>query len=761
MTSNGDLTSKDIDNVSNILRKSGFDNDKVTQITDSLKRGSEYSGTIKDNLSIAQENASLMFDPAQLSTFSLKIDEIKEKARTAFQTPGITESSILGLSSAFLKVRDDFRELDLTWGSAAGYKTLMSRYDELKQSLATSSPESLTKGSGIFSQYLSESERAKLSVGKDEAAKASAIREAIGKSIELAKQQEMLAQSILYQAGQTGTLDKLFEKTSGQTESFEKLNEYVAKYNMLITQSGISTGLARSEVVKYYEKLNVIPGAMDQIVAGMQGTNQSMLETMITLSRGANIPFEKLSDIASSLRNNFNMIFGEGKESAGKDAMEFMASMSKASRSLGLDFDSLNSNISSISSSFRMYGNTSKDVVSSFYQIAKGLEETGLSAKSSGEMAQSYISHFSELTMAQKSYISQMSGGPGGLRGAFQIEEDLRKGDFKSVFEKFQSTLQKQVGPIVSGEEASQSEAAASRRMLQMQILQSGPLGSLAKDPTSAGRLLDAMSQSAKGLAPLEEASKSLGDLYKIGKERQGREGNIGTIVQSGFDEVRSLAEIIAYNTTQLAFGNPARGTAIGDVASTSENIKKTMKEVQREAAEAGAALRKEKVLPASSHEMIVEGASRAGGIAVGGATSSLKDAANTAEKILRSAGQSDLASQLKGLIGKGDTEGIKDFFQQHKMDASTGQVSAAQEQQQLQVIQAAVKVEEDTAKKTAADTVSTKTAEEKTATVSKVVCSSCNATLLQRAVAFACAVHGQGSAASGQAPAAPDFTTA
>jgi hypothetical protein len=241
--------------------------------------------------------------------------------------------------------------------------------------------------------------------------------------------------------------------------------------------------------------------------------------------------------------------------------------MSEASNQLGLDFNSLQSNISSIAAQFKLYGNTSQEVVRSFYEVAKGLEATGLSAKSSGELAQSYISHFKELTTAQKAYISQMSGGPGGLQGAFDIDNLLRQGKFEDVFKKVKETMKMNLGDLVSLEEAGQSQEAASRYQKQLSMLQSGPLGAFAKSSDEAERFIDAMKKSDEGkFEGLQSAAISLRDSYRAGKDRQTKTTSFQDKVESGMSDLRVQAQVIAYNTSQYLKGQDSKGeTLLGE----------------------------------------------------------------------------------------------------------------------------------------------------------------------------------------------------
>jgi hypothetical protein len=105
--------------------------------------------------------------------------------------------------------------------------------------------------------------------------------------------------------------------------------------------------------------------------------------------------------------------------------------------------------------------------------------------------------------LAQKAFLSAQTGGPGGLMGAFQIEKMLKEGDIEGVFKKVRDQMQKQLGPIVTLEDAASSPAAAAQLARQTAMLRSGPLGAMARTDQDAYRILESMKTGAPPPAAL------------------------------------------------------------------------------------------------------------------------------------------------------------------------------------------------------------------------------------------------------------------
>lgn len=495
-----------------------------------------------------------------------KGSNIKEMMLEYPQIFAAASIQILGVSTAFNDLTNSMGK------GVAGIESYHQRHRELVNDISKMGDDDER-----IKDIMTKSGMSHAQLNKAVAESGGTLKEFALKTLEASRQQQIFNDHILQTAGATGQLGALKDMTKG----YENLDEAVAKHLFNLDKFRWSTGLTIEESQKYYTELLKIPGAITMIahdtVTGVEGT-ESFGKALVTLSRGAQIPMETLTSQVKSLRDNFN--FMTDKDNSGDKALQFLASMAKASNELQMDFATLQKEINNLGGQFKYYGDNSQGFVKSIYDIAAGLEKTGLSAQNAGELAGKFVGHFSELSLAQKSYISQMSGGPGGLRGALEIESMLREGKFEDVFKKVKETMKINLGDMVTLEEAKGSEEAAAKYTMQMQMLKSGPLGGFAKSDAEASRLLDAMVKSEKEPSKLQEAADSMKDYHKDGEKRQKQNATFYSDMRSGMESMQLHAQVIAYNTTQLLSGNkPGGKTLFGDVSADTE---KTMEEYKR-----------------------------------------------------------------------------------------------------------------------------------------------------------------------------------
>ena len=459
-----------------------------------------------------------------------------------------------GMSIAIQGVSKDFESFSNRWGeSAAGMKTYQERHRDLIDKIKRSSKEG---AEGFIKKSVSEEGFSNYS--KLAAAAGKSIKDFVADTLEASLMQKNLRDALFSTAAATGQLGN-FQKEAGQ--NFEQLDKVTADHAMNLKKLREASGLSRTEAIEHYKALMQVPGALQMTASSAVTGAAETVDFSVALekvSRSTGISVQELSKQTGDLRDKFNLLTDEG--GGGDEALKFLASMSKASNQLGLDYGSLKQNIDTIAGSFRYFGNTSQDVVKGYYEIAKGLEQTGLSAKTSGELATNFVTKIGQLSTAQKAYMSQMTGGPGGLMGAFDIDLKLREGKFKEVFDQARETMKSNLGEIVSLKEASQSPEAASQYMRQMTMLQSGPLGQLASSPEAAQRLLDAFKEGMpQELGDNAEAAK---EYFQTGKDLQKKDSDVLSDMLASQEDMQISAQITAYNTTQLLMGNRATGTS-------------------------------------------------------------------------------------------------------------------------------------------------------------------------------------------------------
>lgn len=263
----------------------------------------------------------------------------------------------------------------------------------------------------------------------------------------------------------------------------------VAKYLSSVRDIRIATNVGKEEAVSYITQISQIPKAYSQVYQSNAFAGGIDLTTAaIKTAQGTT------GDFKDSIEN-LNYVY----EQFGKDSLplgiDLLSQTYEVSQKLGVKFEDINYGIKDITTSFASFGNNSSSATNLVLNLNKAFMETGIGVKQSMSMIQGITSSISNLNQAQKSFMSSQTGGSGGLRGAFEIDKLLSEGKLSEVYQKMQESISKQMGGrIVSLDEASSNENSAAQFERQIQMLTSGPFGSIIKDRGQAMKYLQAMS---------------------------------------------------------------------------------------------------------------------------------------------------------------------------------------------------------------------------------------------------------------------------
>jgi len=305
----------------------------------------------------------------------------------------------------------------------------------------------------------------------------------------------------------------------------------------------------------------------------------NLLTAAIKLSHGTGRDMAAINaDMAESFKS-FNLV--------GEDSLKFVSRFSElTNQKLGISFDDMKSGLTGAADAFKRLtnageasGKMTESISGLMNDYAKSLREAGMSSQQTIETVKSLSGGIAGLNVQQRAFLSAQTGGPGGLRGAAQIEQMLMKGDVDGVRKKVEESLKKQFGRVISIDEATKSDSAAAQRQKQIQLLTQGPLGQMVK-PEDAGKFLEAM---GKG---------SIGNKGKEGLDQFGLKKNIelgtkveetSTSVVSGIADdvsaIRSRLETANLGTMQKLLtaraGTPE--TPTGANAKMKEDIKNKM----------------------------------------------------------------------------------------------------------------------------------------------------------------------------------------
>lgn len=389
-----------------------------------------------------------------------------------------------------------------------------------------------------------------------------------------------LQNAVLQMAGATGNLDEAF-KLAGP--NLENMNALLSKHQDVITQAGAATGLPTAQIEKYYAQLGAIPQSLGSLVKGSGDANSSvnMLAATMKVATGTGRNFSDVVDDLKIAFKEYGLV--------GEDALKFSAQMSKVANNLGVEMNVVKSALSGTADTFKMFATSQKDataMASGFANMlntyAAALEHTGFSGTQAVEVVKSMIGQMGNLNIAQKSFLSAQSGGAGGLMGGFQIERMMRE-DPAKVMKMIQDQLRKTSGPVVTHEQAEQSEGAARQYQKQLLMLQQGPFGSLAKGPQEAERLLAALGDMEKG-GGAGAAAKALSpdvvqDSMKQGTAIQEKSYTVLTEINQGIAALRGETNIGALGMMQkgMAAGTGA-GVGEGDSSKIGAHLRDRMR---------------------------------------------------------------------------------------------------------------------------------------------------------------------------------------
>lgn len=361
----------------------------------------------------------------------------------------------------------------------------------------------------------------------------------------VADKARMLEAGLLKTAAATGRLDEFMGMVG---DDFRQVSDATATYTTLLETTGRATNKTATEVAGFADQLKAIPGALGKDV-DIGGTAMNMLGASMKLAAGIGMEYK---DVVSGLKTAYELFNLEGEKS-----LSYVNRISTASNALKIPLDSVAAFTQTAAEKFKFFGDNTEGALKVLGGFNKSMEGTGLGYKTIGEMATGALEKVKGMNVAQKAFLSQQTGGPGGLQGAFQVTEQLRSGDTAGVMGRVEEALRKQMGgDLVTGKQAAQSQEASAQMMRQIAFLTQGPTA-IADTDAQAIAIADAM---AKGnLTALENVMASpqekMADSIERGNEFQESQVSGITRVAQILDNVLMTQSLTLRAQEKLAFG--------------------------------------------------------------------------------------------------------------------------------------------------------------------------------------------------------------
>lgn len=384
---------------------------------------------------------------------------------------------------------------------------------------------------------------------------------------------KVVREGLIAQAAASGNLDEVLHRAGRNMQNF---NAIASRQQKMWDDVSAATGIAVEDVARYSAEINKVPGVlggmMKEVTAGNK-TNKLFIDTLNLFRISGRNYQDIVKDMTTATQQ---MGLSE------RAAFEYTARLSTAAKEIHVPFEDLHAAITRSATAFKMFTTEgangeamAKNLEATMSGYIQTLRSSGIPMSNAIEMANNFTGAMNEMTIGQKAFLNQTTGGPGGLMGAFQIDKMLDEGKIDQVFGKVQDSLRKQFGRIVTTAQASQSQAAAEQMTRQIMILRQGPLGQFAKSDAEARRLLDSMSKPGSA-ANLQDTIKDMKDdkpmerfLSAGNKIAQGSQGLLqGILVATSRAEhvgAAGSAKVTEATLGARSYSRPGEGVGVPD----------------------------------------------------------------------------------------------------------------------------------------------------------------------------------------------------
>src|SRR5574337_900717 len=381
------------------------------------------------------------------------------------------------------------------------------------------------------------------------------------KNIMLAADNSLKLQSALLQGtAQGGSFNDVIIGVKNTFEgigpSLSKLNDLTSRFQNIMTTARIETGVTEEQMNQFAGSVFKMPDAVGAMVKGLNiaGTQFDTLTGIIRVAHGAGLnvaqTFEDISNAEVELNMNTQQAF---------DLVSRYVDVQKSLHARQVD---VREAIMKTTNAFALWSSGGEDarkmtqsLTDSVNVWAQAFEKAGLAPKKALELATKYTTQLEGMNEAQEAFVSQTTGGPGGMLGAAQFEKLLAT-DPEEASRRMRESLQKMIhGPIVLMRDA-QTEAQANQALYIRKILMSGVLGIKADSKAEADKMAIAIRE-GQAIVPATEKAKeqALKETMAIGEAKEDltrtklREANIaadsvrmqaGTVMLGGLENALS-----------------------------------------------------------------------------------------------------------------------------------------------------------------------------------------------------------------------------
>lgn len=499
------------------------------QNSEKMKEAAAHASSLKDMYAQVSEELTGVWESAKGAGNISKYINEHAVAFTRLSLAG------LGASEAFTKLNNAPNSQNISYFS---------------EQIAdfTKNTDNISKLGGAFSKMFGQSLPLDVLNAGGKAVKAYMLEVAAAADNQLKLQQATIGSAVA-----SGDIGQIWSRAG---TNLQNLNAITEERNAMIDASSNATNTDKKTMIEHYQALGQVSGALTtNIELGAKGTNtMSVLTAATKLAAGTGQDFAVIAGDMKTALQQYNK--------TGEEALRFTANISSLNEKLGVELNDVRSYMNKVAESFGAMGDQTDSAAKSYYVLSKSLQDVGVSAHRANEMVINITNGISGMSIAQKGFISAQSGGAGGLMGGFQMDLLIKQNKMNEVMQKSMDVMKKQFGgKPVTVEEAASSPQAAAQLQKQIMMVRQGPLASLAKDDTSAMKLIEAMGKGEmdfkkeiEGLSGKGGAKDPLKEGIDRGTKLQERQTTLLSISNQVLEKIRSNTAGLALTGVQEKF---------------------------------------------------------------------------------------------------------------------------------------------------------------------------------------------------------------
>ncbi len=264
------------------------------------------------------------------------------------------------------------------------------------------------------------------------------------------------------------------------------LGEKVSIFNLSLYETAKANFTSIEAVAKFRAGIMAIPGALEATVRS-QTELGATIDVTTAAMKIASAWGRDNAEVAQLMTNAYRD-FGASADAS----VTLLARMGEVANELHLPFDLMSSTVMRTGESFKMFGDQSQAALNVMQAFGPSLERGGLGPKAVTELVGRMSEGIKNMDVAHKAFISGAAGGPGGLFGAFQIDNLLRQNKMDEVLRMTVQGMQRQLGgPVITLEQVMKQPALAGEFQKQISYLKD--VAGLASTDQEAERILDAL----------------------------------------------------------------------------------------------------------------------------------------------------------------------------------------------------------------------------------------------------------------------------